>query len=444
MKYGLIGFPLSHSFSKVLHEKFGNKDYELNELREDEVDKFMRDKDFLGINVTIPYKQTVIKYLDYIDENAKEINAVNTIKNVNGKLYGYNTDALGFEALLDHNDIVVLNKNILILGTGATSKTVECVLKKLNAKSIVKRNRNNEYIEVYKHCDNYKNVEVIINTTPNGMYPHMDDEVLVDLKNFDKLEAVVDVIYNPLRTKLLQQAEDRGLKIAGGLFMLVAQGYFADQIFNKKDVAEITVGANSTTVGANSTTVGANEATVGANACGARSQLLNTYNNLLSTKQNIVLIGMPSCGKSTIGKMLAERLNKKYIDTDSEIEKQINDKISNYIINNGEAKFREIEKQVVREVSSLQGVIISTGGGVVLDNDNVVNLKYNGRLFFINRSIEKLKATSSRPLTATIEQLKQKYDERLPIYKKACDIEINGDLEFDEKLKIIENMLNLP
>lgn len=443
MKYGLIGYPLIHSFSKSLHNKLGNNDYELCELKKEDLDKFMNDKNFYGINVTIPYKQEVIKYLDHISDDAKNINAVNTIKNISGKLYGFNTDSLGFEAMLKYYKIDVRDKNILILGTGATSETVAYVLYKLKSKNIYKQNRakeiyscefnnNTNKLELSKNIIDigtknnlYQKIQIIINTTPNGMYPHIDDELIVNIDEFINLEAVADVVYNPLRTKLLQKANDKKIKIASGLYMLVAQGFYANDIFfsEKNDVSDYKFKIEND------------------NVTDSNNQLVEIYNEILNEKQNIVLIGMPSCGKSTIGKLLSSELNKKYIDTDFEIEKIINMPISDFINQQGEQKFREIEKQVVSDMSKYNGVVISTGGGVILDNENVERLKYNGKLFFINRSIENLKATDSRPLTSTLEKLKQIFDIRLPLYKKAADYEINGDLELDDKLEIIKNIL---
>lgn len=443
MKYGLIGYPLIHSFSKSLHNKLGNNDYELCELKKEDLDKFMNDKNFYGINVTIPYKQEVIKYLDHISDDAKNINAVNTIKNISGKLYGFNTDSLGFEAMLKYYKIDVYDKNILILGTGATSETVAYVLYKLKSKSIYKQNRakeiyscefnkNTNKLELSKNSIDigtknnlYQKIQIIINTTPNGMYPHLDDELIVNMDEFINLEAVADVVYNPLRTKLLQKAEEKRIKIASGLYMLVAQGFYANDIFfsEKNDVCDYKFKIEND------------------NVTDLNNQLVEIYNEILNEKQNIVLIGMPSCGKSTIGKLLSSELNKKYIDTDFEIEKIINMPISDFINQHGEQKFREIEKQVVSDMSKYNGVVISTGGGVILDNENVERLKYNGKLFFINRSIENLKATDSRPLTSTLEKLKQIFDIRLQLYKKAADYEINGDLELDDKLEIIKNIL---
>lgn len=441
MKYGLIGYPLSHSFSKILHNRLGNSEYDIVELKKDELDNFMNSKKFIGINVTIPYKREVIKYLDYVDFNAKCIGAVNTIKNIDGKLYGYNTDFFGFQNLLSKYEISVEGKNVLIIGTGATSETVFYVLNKLRAKNIYKLDRKKEIYkcnltedlnlssanilhidsleELYKN--NYlENINIIINTTPVGMYPHIDDDLLIDFNNFQNVESVVDVIYNPIRTKLLQEAEIRHKKIASGLYMLVSQGYFSDLIF-RDDVNYKNINDKFLTEDKSN-----------------NEKLDKIYNEILWEKQNIVLVGMPSCGKSTIGKILSKELNKKFIDTDSEIEKIINMPIADFISKNGEAEFRKIEKEVLLNLVKEEGIILSTGGGAVLDDENVKNMKFNGKLFFINRSINKLKATDSRPLTSTFDKLKQKYDERLPIYKSVSDYEIDGDLELDEKISIIK------
>ena len=421
MKYGLIGYPLIHSFSKTLHEKLGNSEYELKQLNSDELEKFIKEKKFLGLNVTIPYKKEVIKYIDYVDENAKSIEAVNTIKNVDNTLYGYNTDVLGFEALLYKNNIDIIDKSVLILGTGATSRTVECILKKLKAKNIYKRKRNGEYIDVFtngKANYSYDNISLIINTTPIGMYPHVDDDELINLDRFINLEAVLDVVYNPLRTNILQYAQNKNLKIASGLYMLVAQGYFAHKIFFDKSI----INKEKNSIEFDKDDV---------------REIDNIYKDILSSKQNIVLIGMPSSGKTTLGELLAKKLGKKFIDIDLEIEKKIGISISDFILKNGERNFREIEKQIIKLTSMEQGVVISTGGGSILDRENVIYLRYNGKLYFINRSIENLQFTNNRPLTNTHEKLVNKYNERLPVYKKVADVEIDGNKNIDEEIELI-------
>ena len=422
MEFGLIGYPLKHSFSKEIHNYISDYKYDIHEIDENNLDVFMNNKNFHGINVTIPYKKKVIPYLDYIDSDAKNINAVNTIINIDEKLYGYNTDILGVLDTFSYFKIDFDKKVVLILGTGATSNTVYYASKKANAKKIYKAYRNNSKIKgdiLYSELNNIKDeINIIINTTSNGMYPHFDDSVLLDLKKFINLEAVIDVVYNPLRTKLLIEAEKLNIKSVFGLYMLVSQAYFASKLFTnplKNTNSDIYLLYKNS----------------------QNRELESIYKKCIKNKQNIVLIGMPTCGKSTIGKMLSEKFNYEFIDTDSLIENKINSKIVDFINSFGEEKFREIETEVIKEISSKNHHIISTGGGAVLRDDNVYHLKSNGKLFFINRSLKNLLPSSDRPLTNNIEALRNKYFERLPIYKSSCDIEINGDLSFDDKIKTI-------
>lgn len=419
MQYGLIGNPLKHSFSKEIHKKLADYEYELCELSDSSFDDFMREKDFKAINVTIPYKQKVIPYLDFIDENAKNINAVNTIVNENGKLKGYNTDILGVLDTFSHFGIDVKNKNVLILGTGATSNTVYHAVASASQQTVgastaspnktYKAYRENSKIKgdiLYSDIPKlYDEINIIINTTSNGMYPHEDDELLVNLSKFKNLEAVMDVVYNPLRTRLLQEAEKLNIKAVSGLYMLVSQAHFASKLFtNNNSTGEICEPA---------------------------------YKECLTEKQNIVLTGMPTCGKTTIAKLISEKYSYDYIDTDDLIEQKINCKIVDFIKKNGEEKFRDIETEIIKEIRTKNHAVIATGGGAILKDINVTNLKYNGKIFFINRSLKNLKPTSDRPLTSDVESLKKKYNERLPIYKSTCDIEIDGDIEINERVNLI-------
>ncbi len=413
MDFGLIGYPLKHSFSKEVHSLFSNYKYDICELEENAFDAFMREKNFKGINVTIPYKQKVIPYLDKIDSFAKDINAVNTIVNNNGSLVGYNTDFYGIVSSFAFFNSFDKNYHYIILGTGATSNTLEYSLRFLGATNIKKCYRENSKIKgdiLYKDLEReYADKDVfIINATPNGMYPHMDDPLLIDLKKFKNLKGVFDVVYNPLRTNLLIGAEKLGVKAFSGLYMLVAQAIFAGKYFT---------GDNALT-----------------------SEIEKYYKTCYENKLNIVLTGMPTCGKSTLGKMISEKYGYEFIDTDELIENKINGKISDFIKSNGEEKFRDIESEVIKEISTKNHSVISTGGGAILRNENVTNLKHNGKIFFINRSLELLKPTSDRPLTSNFEDLKKKYDERLPIYKSTCDVEIDGDVDYSERIdKILKN-----
>lgn len=404
MEYGLIGEKLGHSFSKIIHEMIADYIYELKEIAKDDLDSFMKSKDFKCINVTIPYKKAVIPYLDFISEEAKKIGCVNTIINKDGKLYGYNTDYYGLKLLIEKQNVNLENKNVLVLGTGGTSLTAKAVLKDLGATNIYQASRKSEeglisYNEIYNYDINY-----IVNTTPVGMYPNNLDK-LIEVSKFKNLKGLVDVIYNPLNTNLVLEAKDLGIKADGGLYMLIAQAVYATKLFKDVEIPN--------------------------------SKIDEVYNKLLKEKQNIVLIGMPSCGKSTIAKELEKRLNKAVYDSDAEVEKIINTTISNFIKSNGETNFRNIESSVIENLSKQNGIIISTGGGVILRKENMINLKQNGLIIFIDRPLELLTPTSSRPLTSNIFDLKKKYNERIDLYKKYADIIVKNDKDFNDVIEEI-------
>ena len=397
MEYGLIGEKLKHSFSKEIHERIGKYQYDLIELSKNEFDSFMMHKNFKAINVTIPYKQEVIKYLDYISDEAKKINAVNTIVNKNGKLYGYNTDYLGFKKMLNHFNIDVNDKNVIILGTGGTANTTSHVVKDLNAKSITFVSRNaKENVITYDNIKDYsENIDILINTTPVEMYPNNDKQIIKSLDGFDNLKAVIDVIYNPLRTNLTLKAKEKNINYCNGLYMLIAQAYFAIEIFLD---------------------------------CKLNTSIIDSiYNQMMLDKENIVLIGMPGCGKTTVGRKLASKTNLRFVDVDEEIVKLINMPIKDYFGKYGEASFRDIETQVINELSKSTNCVISTGGGSILRKENINALKQNGKIYFLDRNLEKLVTTSSRPLSSNYEDLKKRYDERYHIYKSSCDIRINAN-----------------
>lgn len=442
MQYGLIGFPLKHSFSKEVHSLFSNYEYVIRELEEKSFVTFMKEKNFKGINVTIPYKQKVIPYLDEIDSFAKDINAVNTIVNVNGTLKGYNTDFYGIVSSFAFFNCFNKGYHYIILGTGATSNTLEYSLRFLGATNIKKCYRENSKIKgdiLYKDIENeYADKDVfIINATPNGMYPHMDDPQLIDLKKFKNLKGVFDVVYNPLRTNLLIEAEKLGVTAVSGLYMLVAQAIFAGKYFTNDNIEndpfhfEPALSALKNGDIAKADELCGNALTL---------EIEKYYKTCLKSKLNIVLTGMPTCGKSSLGKKFCEKYGYEFIDTDELIENKINDKISNYIKSNGEEKFRAVESEVIKEISTKNHAVISTGGGAILRDENVINLKHNGKIFFINRSLELLKPTSDRPLTSNVDDLKKKYNKRLPIYKSTSDVEIDGDVEYSERIdKILKN-----
>ncbi len=390
MQYGLIGEKLSHSFSKEIHEQIENYTYTLCELKPNELERFINKKDFSAINVTVPYKEKVIPYLDNISERAKAIGSVNTIVNRSGKLYGYNTDALGLSDLMHKADVLPRGKKVLVLGTGGTSKTASVVLSELGAREIVIVGRTSKkgsitYDEMYElHTD----ADIIINTTPCGMYPDCYDSP-VDLTRFPSLCGVLDVIYNPLRSSLVTQAKNMGIKASGGLYMLVSQAIYAVEKF---------VGRNYD-----------------------KTLVDKIYNSIKLSKENIVLIGMPSCGKSTVAKELSNLTKRELIDIDQLIVNTHKMSITDIFAKFGEEVFRKWESEAIKEAAKKSGAIIATGGGAVLNKHNVDALRQNGRIYFIDRPLEMLFPTSDRPLAQNTDAIIRLYDERYPIYMSAAD-----------------------
>lgn len=395
MEYGLIGEKLGHSFSKDIHGKIGDYQYDLKEIAKDDVDSFMKAKDFKAINVTIPYKQTVIPYLDEISEGAREIGAVNCIVNKKGRLCGYNTDFDGMRALILKNHIDLSGKKVLILGTGGTSKTATAVAKSLGASRVLVVSRTKSegiitYDEMYEH---HKDADAIINTTPVGMYPKVEGTP-VDLTKFSNLSGVIDAIFNPLRTNLIMEAKRMGIPAEGGLYMLVMQAIVASEYFF--------------------------DTTYDKSLCDS------IYSELLMAKENVVLIGMPASGKSTVGSKLAKKLSIELVDSDSEIVKTAGKSIPDIFSEDGETHFRELETNVLRELSMSGGKVIATGGGAVLKPENVKNLKQNGKIIFIDRPLADLIPTDDRPLANSKEKIEKLYKERYEIYKNAADVTINA------------------
>lgn len=411
-KYGCIGKKLTHSFSKEIHAKLADYNYELIELSENEIKPFFDKKDFEAINVTIPYKQTVIPYLDFVSEVARKIGAVNTIVNKDGKLYGYNTDYYGIKALIEKIGINLKDRKVLILGTGGTSKTAQVVAKDLGALKIfvVSRTKKENYITYEEAKNDYTDIDVIINTTPLGMYPDCDSKP-IDISVFTSLKGVVDAVYNPLSTNLVLDANKKGIKAECGLYMLVMQATFAVEKFIDIKISKETAD--------------------------------NVFKSVLASKQNIVLTGMPSSGKSTIGKLIKIE-GFEFVDTDFEIEKRCGCTINELIKAKGERFFRDLESEVIRDVSSKSSLIISTGGGAILREENVKCLKRNGKIFFINADIERLKATDDRPLSDTYEKLKKLYSERIGIYQSTADVVVpDMDSAKSEAEYILEKRLEL-
>ena len=404
-QYGCIGKKLTHSFSKEIHAKLADYDYELIELTEEEIAPFFEKRAFAAINVTIPYKQTVIPYLDSISPVAQRIGAVNTIVNKDGKLYGYNTDYYGMKALVERVGIDLNGRKVLILGTGGTSKTAQVLAADLGAGEVltVSRKKTEAYITYEEAVCDHSDAQVIINTTPSGMYPNCEDKP-IDIANFPKLEGVIDAVYNPLRTNLVLDAQERGIKAEGGLYMLVMQAVVAVEHFLDTAIPKETAD--------------------------------RVFASIYASKENIVLTGMPGSGKSTVGKLL-ELDGFSFLDTDEVIEQRCGCSICDLIKEKGEPYFRDLETEVIREVSSNSCRIISTGGGAILREENVRCLKRNGRVYFLNAELSRLQATGSRPLSDTEEKLKRLYAERMPIYQNSADVVVPDLAEPQEEANYI-------
>lgn len=411
MQYGCIAEHLGHSFSREIHGALADYSYELCELTPLQLDSFLQKKDFRGINVTIPYKTAVIPYLFEIDKAAKTIGAVNTVVNRGGKLYGYNTDFYGMSALIDHVGLSLSGKKVAVLGTGGTSHTAREVAKSMKAANVltVSRTAKEGCITYVELTCNHSDTQIIINTTPCGMYPNPDGKAL-EIAAFPALEGVIDAVYNPLRPQLVLDARARGIPAEGGLYMLVAQAVRASEIFldtvYSADTAE------------------------------------TIYRKMLSEKENIVLIGMPSCGKSTVGRLIAAHTGRVFCDLDEEIVKAAGKPISEIFRTEGEQGFRDLETRVLREVAPRNSMILATGGGAILRDENVNALRRNGRLVFIDRPLEALMPTEDRPLASSREAIEKRFAERYPRYCEVADLRIpvSGDAE-DVARKIEQELI---
>ncbi len=380
---------MEHSFSPQIHSLIGDYEYKLYPMPEEAVAPFLKDCPLDALNVTIPYKETVIPCLSRISDEAKRIGSVNTIvKEADGSLSGYNTDYFGFTAMLNYYGISVSGKKVLILGSGGASKTAQAVTADMGAREVVviSRKGENNYGNLYLHRD----AEIIVNTTPVGMYPK-NGESAVNLADFPNCEGVADIVYNPGRTALLLQAEEMGINCAYGLSMLAAQAIKAAEYFFDTAYPD--------------------------------SLLPHVLSGVAARMRNVVLIGMPGCGKSTVGRIIARKLGKELLDCDAVITEKTGKAPAEWIVECGEARFREIETEVLRDITKTSGKVIATGGGAVTVAENRALLRQNGSTFFINRNIELL-ATKGRPLSGGIEVRRALYEKRLPLYRSFCDEEI--------------------
>lgn len=405
LKCGLLGEKLGHSYSPQIHSMLADYEYKLFEKSPEELEDFLKSGEFDGLNVTIPYKKSVMPYCAELSPTAAQIGSVNTIvRRSDGSLYGDNTDAFGFENLIVHNGIEVKGKKALVLGTGGASVTAQAVLKNLGASEVVVISRKGEdnYENIAKHAD----AEIIANTTPVGMYPN-NGKAAVDLTQFPKLSGVLDVVYNPARTALLLQAEKLCIPCAGGLYMLVSQAKRSCELFTGKSIPD--------------------------------SEIDRIERVLSHQMQNIVIIGMPGSGKTAVSTMLAERLGRKIFDTDTIVSEKAGVTIPEIFAAQSEAGFRKLETEATAEVGKLSGNIISTGGGVVTVADNYELLHQNGVIVWIERDTNKL-ARDGRPISLSSD-LNELYAARLPLYERFADIKADNNGDINDTVNAIMEMI---
>lgn len=405
MKIYLIAKKLSHSFSKPIHNELSDYSYEYMELLEEEVEGFLLKKDFDGLNVTIPYKEKVMPYLDYISPEAQKIGSVNTIVKKGSKLFGYNTDYYGFCYELEEARANLKGKDVVILGTGGTAKTAKCVSEDMGAKRV--RTVTSGELRA-GDTEKYLDAQIVINATPVGMYPNTL-VAPVDISLFKKCEAVLDVIYNPSKTKLIMDAQRLGLKTANGLGMLVAQAKRACELFKERAVED--------------------------------TEIARIKKKIESKTKNILLVGMPGCGKSTVGKELSKRLGRAFYDCDDEISK-LGKTPAELIEEYGEEHMRKIESEVLSSLCKESSLIIATGGGAVTKERNFDIIKQNATVVFIERPLKFL-STRGRPLSqGGIDTLEKMYAIRYPLYKKIADFSVESQRTWQETTSLIENELN--
>ena len=404
MKCGLLGRKLGHSYSPQIHAHMGSYRYELFEKEPEELEAFLRNGDFTGINVTIPYKKEVIPYLDELSPIAQRMGAVNTIlRRADGSLFGHNTDYFGFSSLVQRSGLQVAGKKVLVLGSGGASNTAAKVLEDLRAEVvIISRSGENSYQNLHRHAD----AAVIVNTTPVGMYPNTGVSP-VDLTIFPHLEGVLDVIYNPARTQLLLDAQERGVQQENGLWMLVAQAKEAAEHFGGTMLEDAIIE--------------------------------NVYNTLSDQMQNIVLIGMPGCGKSTVGKALADILGRSFVDADAKIVQLAGKPIPRIFAEDGEEVFREYETRVLAELGKQSCLVIATGGGCVTRQWNYPLLHQNSRILWLKRDLASL-ATDGRPLSQA-NKLTQMYEVRRPLYEAFADCAVDNNGPLEETIRAIRTKL---
>ena len=383
-RFGLLGQKLSHSYSPEIHGLFGNPDYELIELEPNQLENFFEQGDFFGLNVTIPYKRDVMRFCARLSKEALAIGSVNTIVKTPGGFVGYNTDAYGFRFLAARAGIDFAGKKTVIFGSGGASRTVRAVATACGASEVVVISRTgaDHYENLSKHYD----AQILINATPLGTHPNVSG-MAADPARFSCCEGAIDLVYHPHRTEFLMRAEARGIRTGDGLPMLVAQAKQAEELFFQRTIPE--------------------------------EENERVLSQIRKSTDNIVLIGMPGCGKSTIGRALAELTGRALLDIDERIEKKAGKEIPQLFYERGEEGFRELEREETAFAGAQSGKIITTGGGVVKDDSNYASLHRNGRIYFLKRALSKLER-SGRPLSEQ-EDLEAMYRLRLPQYERFCD-----------------------
>ena len=403
---GLLGHKLGHSYSPQIHRELADYSYQLFEKEPDQIEAFLKSDNYHGINVTIPYKKSVIPFCDRLTEQAQKLGAVNTIvRQTDGSLLGHNTDYFGFRSLAEKNGIHFTGKKVLVLGSGGASNTVCCVMRELGAEVVViSRNGDNNYNNLNLHSD----CSAIVNATPVGMYPNTGLSP-IDISLFPNLECVMDLIYNPAKTKLILDAEERGIPAENGLWMLVAQAKESAELFLSQKI------------------------------CYARIQEI--YNILKTQMENIILIGMPGCGKSTVGKLLAEKLGREFIDSDRCIEDHTGQTIPEIFSTIGEEGFRAIETHILSELGKRSGLVIATGGGCITRPENYPLLHQNGVVIWLQRDLDIL-PTHDRPLSQK-SNLNEMYEARKPMYEKFADKIIDNNCAPDKTVVSIISEVEL-
>lgn len=401
MRCGLLGKTLGHSYSPQIHAQLGDYSYELFEKQPEELENFLRHGEFDALNVTIPYKKAVLPYCAALSDAVKAIGSANTlVRQPDGTLFADNTDAFGFSCIADECGVDIAGKKALVFGSGGASVTAQYVLKTRGAREVLVISRTGEHN--YENLDKNADAEILVNTTPLGMYPN-NGASPADLTRFPRCEAVLDVVYNPARTALLLQAEALGIPHAGGLLMLVAQAKRSSELFTGRAIADTRIG--------------------------------EIYRALAVQMQNIVLVGMPGCGKSSIGTLLAEKLDRPFLDADAEIEKAAGMPIPEFFRLYGEPAFRDLESRVLAELGKRSGAVIATGGGAVLREENYAALHQNGTIVWLTRDLARL-PIDGRPVSQATS-LDALFAARKVRYERFADHIIDNNGAPDETVRAI-------